>query len=76
MTENAKMAKVMISMTSGKEYEFEMPLEKATMFVDVATHFDGNPSKQWVDLWDYTGAHSGQHLISLSKLELIDFNPI
>ena len=76
MTENAKMAKVKISMASGKEHEFVMPLEKATMFVDVASHFDGNPSKQWIDVWDYTEAHSGQHLIKLSRLELIDFNPI
>lgn len=31
MTENAKTAKVKISMASGKDHEFEMPLEKATL---------------------------------------------
>ncbi len=74
MTENDKMAKIKISMASGKENEFVMTVEKATMFMSVATHFDGQPSKQWVDMWDYTEAHAGQHQVNLSRLELIDFS--
>ena len=76
MTEKAKMAKVKISVASGKDHEFEMPLEKATDLVSVVTHFDGQPSKQWIDVWDYTGTHSGQHLINISRMELIEFDPI
>ncbi len=76
MTENAKMVKVKISMATGKDHEFEMAIEKATDLVSVVTHFDGQPSKQWVDIWDYTGTLSGQHLINITRMELIEFDPI
>ena len=76
MTENAKMVKVKISMATGKDHEFEMPLEKATDLVSVVTHFDGQPNKQWIDAWDYTGHHLGQHLLNISRMEQIEFEPI
>ena len=76
MTENAKMARVKISMVSGKEHEFEMPREKATDLLSVVTHFAGQKGKQWIDMFDYTETLSGQRQINLLRIELIEFDLI
>ena len=56
---------------TGRDYEFDMGMDKALTFSQqVSTHKHGS-TKAWVDMWDFTETANGQFLINMDSIESV-----